>query len=138
MGHTRVYSFWEKSHFFDEIDFVIVGAGIVGLGNVYFRIYRNRVLLGCARNLDLEGEQTEEYGSNDSISDYLLSFLSETILPDIPFKIAHSWSGIIAIGESKKPIIKKISENVFLGVRMGGMGVAIGSLVGKQLSELVE
>jgi gamma-glutamylputrescine oxidase len=31
----------------------------------------------------------------------------------------------------KKPIIENISQNVVCAVRMGGMGVAIGSLVGK-------
>jgi len=33
--------------------------------------------------------------------------------------------------------LKQISENVVCGVRLGGMGVAIGSLVGRELAELV-
>ena len=33
-------------------------------------------------------------------------------------------------------LIEKIDERIAVGVRLGGMGVAIGSLVGKELSEL--
>ena len=36
----------------------------------------------------------------------------------------------------KSPIIKKTNNNVAFGVRMGGMGIAIGSEVGKSLSKL--
>jgi hypothetical protein len=37
----------------------------------------------------------------------------------------------MGIGNEKMPIIKFVSKNVVCAVRMGGMGVAIGSLVGK-------
>jgi hypothetical protein len=40
----------------------------------------------------------------------------------------------MGVGDTKKPIIRKQSNNVAFGVRMGGMGVAIGSIVGKELS----
>ena len=39
--------------------------------------------------------------------------------------------------QSKKPIIKKLKQNIFCGVRLGGMGVAIGSLVGNELAQLI-
>jgi hypothetical protein len=42
----------------------------------------------------------------------------------------------MGIGKQKKPIVKTISKNVFCGVRLGGMGVAIGSSIGNQLAEL--
>ncbi len=53
------------------------------------------------------------------------------------FEIEHRWSGIMGVGNQKKAIVKQVSNNVFCGVRLGGMGVAIGSLVGKELAELV-
>ena len=37
----------------------------------------------------------------------------------------------MGVGTEKKPIIKHTSKNVVCAVRMGGMGVAIGSLVGQ-------
>ena len=45
--------------------------------------------------------------------------------------------GIMGVGSQKKPLVFQESDNVFAGVRMGGMGIAIGSSVGKQLSELI-
>jgi hypothetical protein len=42
----------------------------------------------------------------------------------------------MGVGDSKSPIIRKDSENVAFGVRMGGMGVALGSMVGKKLAEM--
>jgi hypothetical protein len=43
----------------------------------------------------------------------------------------------MGVGNQKKAIVKQLSEHVFCGVRLGGMGVAIGSLVGKELAELI-
>ena len=43
----------------------------------------------------------------------------------------------MGIGDKKKPILKQLSNNVSCGVRLGGMGVAIGSSVGKDLADLV-
>jgi hypothetical protein len=43
----------------------------------------------------------------------------------------------MGVGGSKKPIIKKVENNVYCGIRMGGMGVAIGILVGKEMAELM-
>ena len=44
----------------------------------------------------------------------------------------------MGMGGQKKPVIKKVSDNVYCGVRLGGMGIAIGSLVGKELAGLIE
>jgi hypothetical protein len=43
----------------------------------------------------------------------------------------------MGIGSHKNPIVSQISENVYCGVRLGGMGVAIGSLIGQELAELI-
>ena len=43
----------------------------------------------------------------------------------------------MGIGISKKPIVQQVSNHVYCGVRMGGMGVAIGSLIGKEVADLV-
>ena len=44
----------------------------------------------------------------------------------------------MGVGDKKKPIVKQISNHVFCGVRLGGMGIAIGSLVGRELAALVD
>jgi hypothetical protein len=66
-----------------------------------------------------------------------LNLLKNVILPDTPFEIEHRWSGIMGIGNSKKPIVQQVSNHVYCGVRMGGMGVAIGSLIGKEVADLI-
>lgn len=107
-------------------------------GYYYFRNINNRILLGGGRNLNLKGEETTELALTARVQQRLEDLLRNMILPGIPFKIERRWSGIMGVGEQKKPVIKKVSKNVFCGVRLGGMGVAIGSLVGKELAELIE
>lgn len=103
-------------------------------GYYYFRNVGNRILLGGARNLDFEGETTTEINTTPIIQDALSNLLKSTIIPNIDYQIDYSWAGIMGVGDTKKPIIRKQSNNVAFGVRMGGMGVAIGSIVGKELS----
>ena len=43
----------------------------------------------------------------------------------------------MAFGESKYPIIQRHSENIVMGVRAGGMGIAIGSEIGEKLVGLI-
>ncbi len=99
-------------------------------GYYYFRNIDNRVLFGGGRNLDLIGEETTEFGNTLLIQNTLETMLKEIILPNTLFEIDQRWSGIMGVGTKKKPIIKRISENVVCGVRLGGMGIAIGSISG--------
>ncbi|MFT6502355.1 MAG: glycine/D-amino acid oxidase-like deaminating enzyme [Crocinitomicaceae bacterium] len=107
-------------------------------GYYYFRNIDNRILFGGGRNLDKIGETTTEIETTKQIQDRLEALLREVILPNTPFEIDHTWAGIMGVGETKKPIIKKVDKNVYCGVRLGGMGVALGTLVGKELSELID
>lgn len=107
-------------------------------GYLYFRNINNRILLGGGRNIDKENELTTSLDTSKTIQDYLDTILEENILPEQNVKVTHRWGGIMGVGDQKKPILKKISTNVFCGVRLGGMGVAIGSQVGKELAELLE
>lgn len=100
-------------------------------GYVYFRSYDQRLLIGGGRHLDKKGETTDVLGSNELIKSYLIELLDNYILKEHSYTIAHEWSGILGVGKDKMPIVKKISDNVTIAVRMGGMGVAIGSLIGK-------
>eukprot|EP01090_Pellita_catalonica_P022896 TRINITY_DN908_c0_g1_i3.p1 TRINITY_DN908_c0_g1~~TRINITY_DN908_c0_g1_i3.p1 ORF type:complete len:391 (-),score=70.10 TRINITY_DN908_c0_g1_i3:2843-4015(-) len=106
-------------------------------GYYYFRNIDNRILFGGGRNLDFKGEETDEFGQTLLIQNKLEEILKTTILPNTKVEIEHRWSGIMGVGNQKKAIVKQLSNNVFCGVRLGGMGVAIGSLVGKELAQLV-
>ena len=70
--------------------------------------------------------------------DQLKEDLQRLILPGIEISIESNWSGIMAFGKSKNPIVKKASENVFVAARLGGMGVAIGAGVADDLVGLLE
>lgn len=106
-------------------------------GYYYFRNIGDRILFGGARNLDFEGETTTEFGTTDVIQNRLERLLRETLLPDTDVAIAHRWSGIMGMGGSKRPIVEQLSDHVYCGVRLGGMGIAIGSLIGQELADLV-
>ena len=107
-------------------------------GYYYFRNFENRILLGGARNLAFEEENTTSFSQTEKIQNRLEALLRETILPNFDFKIAHRWSGIMGIGAHKNPIVTQLSQNVYCGVRLGGMGVALGSVVGKELASLID
>jgi hypothetical protein len=104
-------------------------------GYYYFRNFNDRIIFGGGRNLDFENETTLELGYTDLIQNRLKTYLEEVIIPGISFEIDQKWSGIMAFGQNKQPIIEKINENVFVGARLNGMGVAISSNVAKQLAE---
>jgi glycine/D-amino acid oxidase-like deaminating enzyme len=106
-------------------------------GYYYFRSIDNRLLLGGGRNLDFKGEATTEFENTDLIINTLETLLHKTILPNKEVTIDYKWSGIMGVGAEKKPLIEHIHPNVGIGVRMGGMGVAIGSLVGEELAEIL-
>jgi len=106
-------------------------------GYYYFRNFENRILFGGGRNLDFEKETSTVFELNQAILEDLKLKLQQIILPNLTFEIEQSWTGIMAFGKTKYPILKKHSENITIGVRMGGMGVAIGSQVGEVLAELV-
>lgn len=106
-------------------------------GYFYFRNVGDRVLIGGGRNLDKSTEDTTEFGVNPKIKTAILHDLKELILPGQDFSIDMEWSGIMAFGKTKSPIIKKVSDKTAIGVRLGGMGVAIGTQVGQELHELL-
>lgn len=107
-------------------------------GYYYFRNVGNRILFGGGRNLDFTGEETTAFGLTNLIQDKLESILKEVILPHQEVTISQRWSGIMGVGSQKKAIVKQLSNHVYCGIRLGGMGVAIGSFVGKELADLLD
>ncbi len=106
-------------------------------GYYYFRNVGNRLLFGGGRNLDFEKEKTFEFGLTEQVQNKLETLLREMILSNVNFKVEQRWSGIMGLGSSKTTIVKPISKNIFCAVRMGGMGIAIGSLVGEEAAEML-
>ena len=119
-------------------DLDIQGTFHLDKGYYYFRNVYDRILIGGGRNLDRKAEETTEMELTELIQNKLEELLKTTILPKKEFEIDSRWSGIMGVGTQKKPIVKQVSENVFCGVRLGGMGVAIGSNIGRELADLIE
>lgn len=105
-------------------------------GYYYFREYHGRVLFGGGRNLEPDTERSTAFELNQHIQQDLEQKLHELILPGRNASIDLRWTGIMAFGATKRPILRRHSERIAVGVRMGGMGVAIGSEVGYQLAQL--
>ncbi|MFZ4784737.1 MAG: NAD(P)/FAD-dependent oxidoreductase [Flavobacteriales bacterium] len=108
----------------------------VNKGYIYFRPIGNRVLIGGFRDTDLAGESTAEFGLTETIQREISAFINQYITPSGTYTFDYRWSGIMGLGPDKSTIVKKMTDHLFVGVRMGGMGVAIGSLVGKELALL--
>ena len=107
-------------------------------GYYYFRNINNRILFGGGRNLDFKAEETTIINTTPLMQEQLKLLLKNVILPKVNYEVDSTWSGIMGVGKEKKPIIKQLSENVYCGVRMGGMGIAIGSTIGKDIACLIE
>ncbi|PWS27908.1 FAD-dependent oxidoreductase [Pedobacter yonginense] len=106
-------------------------------GYYYFRNIDNRILLGGGRNLDFAGETTTNFGQTEAIQQALEELLKSVILPDVEFVVEQRWSGVMAFGKVLEPLIKEVSNNVFCATRCNGMGIAIGSQTGADVSEMV-
>jgi gamma-glutamylputrescine oxidase len=119
------------------MDIAFPSAGFhIDKGYLYFRSVGNRILLGGGRNTALKEETTAEFGLTESIQQYLLGVLNQ-IVPGADRHIDLWWSGIMGVGSEKKPILRNLDSSITIGVRMGGMGVAIGSHVGEVIAGMV-
>jgi len=106
-------------------------------GYYYFRNIDNRILFGGGRNLDFDAEKTWDFGQTERVKQSLITYLNEVILPGKNIEIDYWWSGIMAFGDDKSPIVKQVAPNIFCAVRCNGMGVAMGSLVGEEVAGLL-
>lgn len=106
-------------------------------GYIYFRNIGNRLLLGGARNIDSEREATDQFGINEKLKSYLSDFVNEKLKIDEHWQIDHEWSGIMGFTDSKTPILKKLDAHRFVAAGLSGMGVAIGTKIGKEAAALL-
>lgn len=106
-------------------------------GFYYFRNLGNRILLGGGRNQDFKTEETTAFETTEFLQSHLEKFLKEVILPNQDVNISLRWSGIMAMGSEKTPIIKQISNRQFCAVRLSGMGVALAPKIGEIVAEMI-
>ncbi|MEL6355754.1 MAG: FAD-dependent oxidoreductase, partial [Bacteroidota bacterium] len=108
-------------------------------GYVYLRNVGDRLLIGGARHLAKQEENTPKFGPNQKLLEALESYLHQWI--DLPsqqvVRVAQSWSGIIAQGSEKSPIIEQVGERVIVAARLAGMGVALSAQIAEDAVALV-
>lgn len=106
-------------------------------GYIYFRNINNRLLIGGARNLDITHEETDQFGVNRMIKNYLINFISDVLNLPEEWTINHEWSGIMGFTPTKTPIIQQLDKRRYVAAGLSGMGIAIGMNVGTTAAELL-
>lgn len=119
-----------------EMEMPFSGSFHIDEGFYYFRDVGKRMLIGGGRNEDFDEEKTFEKGINPKIKKAIIK-KTELILNGKPFHEDMCWSGIMAFGDKKNPIIKKVSPNIRMAVRLSGMGVALASQLAEEISNEV-
>lgn len=106
-------------------------------GYIYFRNIDNRLLIGGARNLDISQEETDQFGVNSTIKNYLNNFISDVLKIPEGWTIDYQWSGIMGFTSTKTPIIQQVDERRYVAAGLSGMGIAIGMDVGTTAAKLL-
>jgi gamma-glutamylputrescine oxidase len=106
-------------------------------GFAYLRNIGNRILIGGGRNLNIPVEETYALTTSTEIINYLKELLDNCIDIKETIEYDYMWSGIMGFGTQLEPIVEKLNSNLFVAARCNGMGVAIGSLTGKEIAEIV-
>jgi hypothetical protein len=95
-------------------------------------------LIGGARNKQFAAENTFETAVTTEIKSELMRWLNEIIVPSVNVEIDNEWSGVMGMHQKRSPIVERKDDHLYLGVRMGGMGVALSSQVAKKLAKLTD
>jgi glycine/D-amino acid oxidase-like deaminating enzyme len=106
-------------------------------GYYYFRNLGDKVLLGGARNHAFQEETSTDMTLTDTIQQELERFLRDIVLPGRHYTIDTRWSGIMAMGGEKMPIVRAVNDQIFCAVRMHGMGVALAPVIAEQIAAML-
>lgn len=112
-------------------------------GFYYWRhVGGNRILLGGARNHDLATEATTTLETSDNIQQQLEAFLishlpSHFTAQNIQDKVDMRWSGLMAMSQSKLPLLEQVSPGVWALMCCNGMGVALSPVIAAEMATQV-
>jgi len=109
-------------------------------GYVYFRnVGEDRLLIGGARHLAGAVSETDAFGANETIAATLVEALGRWF-PEYGLSredFPEAWSGIIAQGDGKEPVLRHALPGVLVAGRLAGMGVALSAALGRRAANLL-
>lgn len=110
-------------------------------GYVYFRnVGEDRILIGGGRHLTGAVSETDQFGPNEAVMDYLLKKLNRW-LPELRLQREEfpiQWSGILAQGTTKSPIVQFSHERILVAGRLAGMGVALSAALARRAVDALQ
>lgn len=126
---------------------VIVSAPITGLawktpihleqGYGYLRRIGDRVLVGGFRNRFKASSETDQFQLDSELGAHLRAVLVSVLPKDVPPRIDFEWSGVLGLGTTRMPQVQRLESGIVLAAGLGGMGVALGSLLGKEAAQMI-
>lgn len=106
-------------------------------GYGYLRRIGDRVLVGGFRNRFKDSSMTDQFQLNSKLGAHLREVLV-TVLPiNASPRIDFEWSGVLGLGATRKPEVRRLDSGLILAAGLGGMGVALGSLLGKEAAQMI-
>ncbi len=158
---TNAYAPWVASKF--ECEYQIRGArnqvilaefpgvednGLWGDGIYYaregFEYWRQlpdgRLLLGGARNQDIDGESTWNFGNNDRVLRYLETDLLPKLSGGADANVTRRWSGILGFSDDDLPIVGRLPDTngrVAFIVGFSGHGLGTHRIASEALTGLL-
>lgn len=94
-------------------------------GYYYWRNIGNRILLGGARHLYRNEEETNDLSISNQLQKTLEQFLKTKIICNREVAIEQRWSGIMAFSSDKNPVIHEQASGLWYAMACNGMGVAL-------------
>lgn len=107
-------------------------------GFYYLRNVENRLLFGGGRNKFFDEEKTVEMNTSEAVQRHLEEKLRMLFGSSTQWEVDQRWSGIMAFGEDKTPIVERTPEGWILAVKMSGMGIALAGYVGEEVAALIQ
>ena len=107
-------------------------------GFYYLRNVGDRILFGGGRNLAMEEETTTTFDLNDKIHHELDTMLSTILNINHPPKVEMRWSGVMAFGKNKLPIVRLQDDGLLIAIKMSGMGIALAGQIGEEVADIME
>ena len=105
-------------------------------GYLYYRNLGNdRLLLGGARNLDFQKEQSDQWAENPAITDQLTQY-AHRVLGMKPEDLVweQAWSGTMGFTATGVPHLQDMGGQRWLVAGMNGMGMALGPEMGRRVA----